>query len=120
MTTANNVRWGRALAGGLLAEVALFAITVPVLLLLGDRPLLYLVPPGAFVTSFFAAVWVGSKIQSRFVLHGLLVGIVATVVYLLVAWGQPEPVAYIIAHGLKIVGGMAGGVAAERRSKRRQ
>jgi hypothetical protein len=31
------------------------------------------------------------------------------------AWGQPQPLLYKIAHGLKIVGGMAGGVVASRR-----
>jgi putative membrane protein (TIGR04086 family) len=110
--TSTKIHWGRAFAGGL------FAITVPVYLALGDHPLLYIVPPGALVTSFLGALWVGLKIESRFVLHGLLVGIVATLVYVLLAWGQPEPLAYIIAHGLKILGGMAGGIVAERRSNR--
>jgi hypothetical protein len=31
------------------------------------------------------------------------------------AWGQPQPLLYKIAHGLKLVGGMAGGIVASRR-----
>jgi hypothetical protein len=31
--------------------------------------------------------------------------------YVIVAWGQPEPFLYKVAHGLKLVGGLLGGVA---------
>jgi hypothetical protein len=43
------------------------------------------------------------------------VGIVAALVYMAIAWGQPEPLLYKIAHGLKVVGGIAGGLVASRR-----
>jgi hypothetical protein len=46
----------------------------------------------------------------------VLVGVVAALVYLIVAWGQPEPLLYKIAHGLKLVGGLLGGVLAARRA----
>jgi hypothetical protein len=37
---------------------------------------------------------------------------------MIIAWGQPEPTLYKIAHGLKIVGGWAGGNIAVRRALR--
>ena len=63
---------------------------------------------------FILAVWVGRRIESRFGLHGALVGVVAALIYMGLAWGQPQPLLYKIAHGLKVVGGMAGGVVASR------
>jgi hypothetical protein len=64
---------------------------------------------------FIFAVWVGRGIESRFVLHGALVGFVAALIYMGIAWGQAQPLLYKIAHGLKIVGGVAGGLVASRR-----
>jgi hypothetical protein len=43
-------------------------------------------------------------------------GVVAALFYLIVARGQPEPLLYKIAHGLKLVGGLPGGVMAVRRA----
>jgi len=47
--------------------------------------------------------------------HGLLVGVVAMVIYVALTLARPEPVAYLIAHGLKLLGGMAGGWFAGQR-----
>ena len=55
------------------------------------------------------------RVESRWVVHGALVGVVAALFYLGLAWGQPQPLLYRIAHGLKVVGGAAGGVVASRR-----
>jgi len=52
-------------------------------------------------------------------LHGTMVGLVAALFYLVIAWGQPEPLLYKIAHGLKIIGGWLGGMMAARRSLNR-
>lgn len=63
---------------------------------------------------FLFALWVGRRVEAHFVLHGLLVGIVAAMLYLIAAWGQPEPLLYKIAHGLKLIGGLLGGAWASR------
>jgi len=49
------------------------------------------------------------------VVHGALVGVTAVLIYLGVSLGQPEPMAYVIAHLLKVLGGAAGGLAAMSR-----
>lgn len=54
--------------------------------------------------------------MSGFVLHGMHVGMVATVFYLALTRLQPEPLAYVIAHVLKLAGGATGGYVAARRS----
>lgn len=48
---------------------------------------------------FIFAVWVGRHIESRFVLHLGLVGLVAALIYMGLSWGQQQPLLYKIAHG---------------------
>jgi putative membrane protein (TIGR04086 family) len=111
----SSLRWGRILAAGLLAEVGLILAIVPVGLRLGDAFLRYAAPPGSFVVCFLGALWACRRVESRFVLHGLLVGAVAALFYIALTGFQPEPLAYVIAHVLKLAGGAAGGRVAERR-----
>ena len=110
-----QLRWGRILVGGFLAELLVFAVVFPTLYLFGQRAFLASILIASAVMPFLLAVWVGRRIESRFVLHGGLIGLVAALVYLGLAWGQPQPMLYKIAHGLKVIGGMAGGAVASRR-----
>ena len=110
-----RIHWIRIFLGGLLAEVALILAIVPLGLRLGDNFLHYTAPPGSFIMCFLAALWVGRRIESRFILHGALVGAVAALIYVALTRGQPEPFAYIVAHALKLVGGACGGFVAQRR-----
>ena len=113
--TTTPLRWANILIGGFLAELCVFAIVFPALWLFGQQAFLASILIASAVMPFVFAVWVGRVAESRFVLHGALVGLVAAVIYLLLAWGQPQPLLYKIAHGLKIAGGMAGGLVAARR-----
>ena len=113
-----KIRWGRILAGGLFAEVALILAIVPAGLRLGETFLHYTAPPGSLITCFFAAFWVARRIESRLVLHGTLVGVVAALIYVALTRAQPEPAAYIVAHILKLVGGACGGWLAAKRRER--
>jgi len=112
---SGKIHWGRIVLGGLVAEVALIVAIVPIGLRLGDTFLKYAAPPGSFVVCFLGALWVGRRIESRFVLHGLLVGVVAALFYLTLTRFQPEPLAYVIAHALKLAGGAVGGYVAQQR-----
>jgi hypothetical protein len=115
MTNSGKIHWGRVLVGGFLAELLVFAIVFPTRYLFGQRAFLASILIASAVLPFLFAVWVGRRIGSLFVLHGALVGLVAALIYFGLAWGQPQPLLYKIAHGLKIVGGMAGGAIASRR-----
>jgi hypothetical protein len=115
MQRSAGMRWGRVVAAGFLAELSVFAIVFPVLYMFGQRAFLVAIPTASAVMPFLFAIWVGRRIESRFALHGALVGVVAAVLYLGLAWGQPQPLLYKIAHGLKVVGGLCGGVVASRR-----
>jgi putative membrane protein (TIGR04086 family) len=113
--SSTSFHWGRILIGGLLAEVALILAIVPLGLRFGDNFLHYTAPPGSFITCFLGALWVCRRIESRFVLHGTLVGVVAALIYVGLTRGQPEPFAYLVAHALKLAGGACGGVVAQWR-----
>jgi hypothetical protein len=110
-----EVRWGRALAGGFFAELLVFAVVFPVNYLFGEQAFLASVLIASALMPFIFAIWVGRRIESRFVLHGALVGLVAALIYTGLAWGQPQRLLYKISHGLKVAGGAVGGVVAARR-----
>jgi len=117
MNTSAGIRWLRVLLGGFLAEVLVIALVIPLSLLFGKNVLPYAAPIASLLACFVFAIWVGRGLNSRFVLHGVLVGVVATLIYVALTRGQPEPPAYLVAHGLKILGGAAGGLVAARRQK---
>jgi uncharacterized membrane protein HdeD (DUF308 family) len=110
-STLRNLHWGRVLAGGICAELAVFAIVFPVLHFFGQTAFLASILISSAALPFLFALWVDRRVESHFVLHGLMVGVVAALMYLIVAWGQPEPFLYKVAHGLKLVGGLLGGAA---------
>ena len=112
-----KLHWGRIITAGLLSEIALFIAIVPLGLHLGDAFLRYAAPQGSFFACFLGALWAWRRIDSRLVLHGVLIGLVATLFYLGISRFQPEPLAYVIAHALKLIGGATGGYVAERRRK---
>ena len=112
---ATPLRWANILIGGFLAELCVFAIVFPALWLFGQQAFLASILIASAVMPFVFAVWGGSgRRVARLRPQCALVPLVA-VIYLLLAWGQPQPLLYKIAHGLKIAGGMAGGLVAARR-----
>ena len=134
MSGIGRIRWGRIVVGGLLAEVAVMAVFF---LLLGvaqlagvpelAAPMTPLDYADALVSSFISislfTLWVTRPLESGFVVHGLLVALVAMSLFLLM-WGATagpvtqQPILYWVAHALKFAGGIAGGLAAERRHRR--
>ena len=110
-----RLRWLRIVAGGFLAEAVLIGIAIPVGLKFGQHPLLWIAPAGSLVLCFIFGWWAARGAGSRFALHGLLVGMVAMLIYLALTRLQAEPWEYVAAHALKLLGGAAGGVVAGRR-----
>ena len=98
-----------------MAELLVFAIVFPTRYLFGQRAFLASILIASAVMPLLCAIWVGRRVESRFVLHGALVGLVAALLYVGLSWGQPQPLLYQISHGFKIVGGIVGGIIASRR-----
>jgi len=109
-----RICWGWILLGGFLAELAIFVIVIPLSLLAGQQSLLYTAPPASFAAAFAFGLWVARKAQGGHVLHGTLVGVVAILIYVGISLGRPEPIAYVIANALKVLGGAAGGFVASK------
>jgi|SRR5580692_9911351 hypothetical protein len=109
------IQWGRVLLAAFVMELILFAIAIPLYFGGEGRLLVYVVPPVALVATFAVTVWLGRKIKTNFVLHGVLIGIVGTLMYIALTRAQPEPWQYWLAHALKVVGGAAGGIVLARR-----
>lgn len=137
-TTAQRIRWARLVIGAALLEVALIALAVPLFALV-DNPFV----PGAeggsgdfttvyvsisvlcFVVGTLAGAWVARPLSSAFALHGLLTGVVATAIYLVICSIPPNtpaavlaaygPFWFFVANGLRIVGSVAGAAYQGRR-----
>ena len=103
-----RIHWGRISLGGPLAEVAFIVAIVPLGLRLGDNFTKYVAPPGSFATCFFAEPWVCRRLESRFILHGALVGAIAALIYVALTRGQPELVPHFGDDALKLAGGACG------------
>jgi uncharacterized membrane protein HdeD (DUF308 family) len=116
VANALKIRWVRVLIAGVLAEVVVFIVVFPTLHFFGQQAFLASILIASAVMPFLFALWVGRHIDSWFVLHGAFVGLVAALFYVVLTRGQPEPQLYVIAHGLKVIGGAAGGLVAARRN----
>jgi hypothetical protein len=111
-------RWGLAIAAGVVAEIGVFAV-MPVALAFGPDAPLYAIPPAAFLMPFLVSLWVTRRVGSHRILHGALIGAVAAVIYIAITIGQTLPIAYVVSHFLKVLGGMTGGFIVDRRLRGR-
>ena len=120
-----KINWGRVINAGLIAEILLLVIFKLISQKYGMGPFsLTFVVVGAFVFMLVGAIWVGRKIESRFVLHGFLVGVIGIVFYVINS--LPEMIsgelpfnwaATIGGHAPKIIGGIVGGFIASKIKK---
>ena len=125
MNKAGGIRWGRILLGGLLVELVLIVMTAPVFVLMGTQAMMVIVSPALFVVDLLFAYWVARKAQAHFLLHGLLVGTVASAIYFALVYaqfGSITPVIemygsimFVIANGARFLGAALGGVLAKKR-----
>jgi hypothetical protein len=83
-----NIRWGRIILGALLLEIVLFATLVP-LSFVNTTLFLTAVPIGVLVFGYLVSWWVLRNVRSAPVLHGVLIGILATAMYLGLVAAQP-------------------------------
>jgi hypothetical protein len=76
----------------------------------------------SLVSVYIFTLWAARPLASGFVAHGVLVALVATLLFLVIlgatAGSIQQPTLYWVAHGLKFAGGIAGGLAAGRRYQR--
>jgi len=121
----SRLRWRRIVAGAFLLEVILILVLVPPVQVFGLERVIPFMSPAVFICGFGVAYWILRKVPNRPVLHGLLIGIGETVIYLLLCLANPEgissvitaygPFTFVVGNGLRIVACVAGGWASSRR-----
>ena len=74
------MRWGRAIAGGFIAETLLMIAVMPGFAMGSEPVVIWTAVIGSAVTTFLAALWVNRTAQSHFVLHGIVVGLTAAAI----------------------------------------
>jgi hypothetical protein len=134
----NGLRWGRIVVAAILVEAVLLVLEVPVIGMMdtpfvegadptGDyTPAFATISAAAFIAGLLGGWWVARPLSSGHALHGVMAGIVATLIYLGIASIPPNSVATVFAaygaiwftaaNGLRILGCVVG--AAARRSSR--
>jgi hypothetical protein len=133
MNATQRVHWGRIVVAGFLSEVAVMAVFFLLLIAARLAGVPEIAKPGspldyvdALVSSFgmvfLFTLWVGKRIESGFILHGALVGVVGillfTIMWVSTTRSLTQPPLYVAAHGLKVLGGIAGGLVVQRRRQR--
>jgi hypothetical protein len=117
----SGIRWWRVLIGALGVEVVLLAIAIPLNMSEHGRAiLLATVIPLCVIGAFLGGWWVARGAGGAFVLHGLLLGAVAALIYGALTVKISLPTAYIVANYLKLLAGVAGGLMAQKFPPRRQ
>lgn len=121
MKTKPGIRYGLILVAGFFVEVAILVPVIGARLVLGKdatspQPIdNYTLPVACLGFMFLFALWACRRMETQLVLQGALVAVAGIVIYLaLPPWNKPEPLPYVVAHALKVVGGAVGGYAAAR------
>jgi len=126
-----TIHWVRVLLGGFLIEVVLAIVLLGGFAAAGvdiasgvSTASAVIIGVGCFAAAFLIVLWLGRGIESRLVLHGFLMGLVATSIYVALVAGSGQmamalaaygPATFVTLNAVRIVGAVCGGVACERR-----
>jgi hypothetical protein len=121
-----HIRWLRVLVAALLVEVGLGVTALPFMAILSEQVVFQVVVPVACLVVPFIVAYVATRpLPAAHMLHGWLIGAVATALYfglVLGASSLEEATAsyglalFIVVNLLRLVSAAAGGYAAERRA----
>jgi hypothetical protein len=127
--SSTRLRIGRILAGGFLLEVVLFVVLIPPAVVIGMERVVPFVYPALLVFGFLVTWWILRKVPNRPVAHGTLIGIVATAIYILPNFFNPDGIGsviaiygllgFILANALRVAGCIAGGYALQMQRERK-
>ena len=115
-----RLRWGRILLAGLFSELTIFAIFLPIQAA-NPQAAVNVVPVLVTVTAFLWGWWAARRAGGRYVAHGVLAAVAASLMWIgLVSAGGGNwseiPLLYHLSHGLRLLGGAGGGMWAARRA----
>jgi hypothetical protein len=117
------MRWGRIVGLAFALEAALFVTLVPLQKPLPLRTWFVAVTIGCVLLGYIAGRLAARGLSSRAILHGLLVGVLATVIYIVLCAVAPGGIAaaialygallYVSLNALRIAGCVAGAMHAK-------
>ena len=126
-----RIYWLRVLLGGFLIELVLVIVLLGGFAAAGvdlDKGIsatsAVIIGVGCFAAAFLVVLWLGRGIENRLVMHGVLMGVVATLIYIGLVAGSGQmstalaeygPATFVTVNALRIVGAACGGIAGERR-----
>jgi putative membrane protein (TIGR04086 family) len=87
-------------------------------LLVGEEAFIDSVAPACLAMTLVFGFWAGVRAKAKPVVHGGLVGAAAALLYMVLTIGQTLPPEFMVAHAVKVVGGLAGGALATWRMRR--
>lgn len=122
-----RIRWIRVVLGAILLELVLLVTLVPVSFV--DMTAFFIaVPIGCFAFGYLVTWWLLRKMSTDLLLHGALVGVVATAMYFALASSQPDGIKATIAvygptlfwtvNALRVAGCVAGAAHRQRQVRR--
>jgi hypothetical protein len=135
MSGGRRIHCGLVFLAGFLAEVALMVLFFVFLAIAALAGVPELARPGStfdfinamvsgYLLMFLFTLWASRRIESGFALHGALIGLTGVLLFttlvFVLSGSLAQPPLYWVAHGLKIVGGMTGGIVANKRSLNRR
>src|SRR5215510_1357655 len=126
-----RIHWSRVLLGGLLIEILLAIVLLGGFAAAGvdlangvSTASAVIIGIGCFVAAFLIVLWLGRGIPNHLALHGFLMGLVATLIYVGLVAGSGQmstalagygPATFVAVNAARLVGGVLGGVASGRR-----
>ena len=119
MTDMAKIHWGSVILAAVAAEVlvilSLLAASA-VFEVSGEVAGYYVGPPAGAIATFLMALWVARKLEARYILHGVLVGLMGVVLaggFIFTA-KRGDRWMYVVSFALRIVGGYLGGLVAHK------
>jgi predicted permease len=134
MSHRRRIHWRLVLLTGFMAEMAIFVVFFVLLAAATLAGVPELARPestldlidamvAGFLMMFLFTLWAGRRIESEFVLHGALIGLTGALLFtaliVLLSGSPAQHPLYLVAHGLKVAGGIAGGIVAGKRNAAR-
>jgi hypothetical protein len=128
-----KIQWLRVLLGGFLIEVILAVVLLGGFAVVGidlakgiSTGVATIIGAGCFLAAFIVALWLGRGVVQGNTLHGFLMALVATVLYVALVAGAGQwssalagygTVTFVIVNGLRLVGGALGGMLSQRQRR---
>jgi len=131
-----RIQWFRVLLGGFLIEVVLAIVLLGGFAAAGVKiadgvstSSALIIGLACLVVAFLIVWWLGRGVRNDLVVHGFLMGLAATLLYLALVAGSGQlssalvtygPATFIILNAVRVVGAALGGAACERGRAARQ